>query len=83
MDAQGNPTDDPEQGFYGRLARAQFEAVGVSDPFDIPPGLQRCQHCNKPGAERWDWHGRAVYLHEGCQHPWADNGSGCAWPGST
>jgi len=38
----------------------------------IPDDLLRCQHCGKPGAKRWDWNGRAVYLHERCEHAWAD-----------
>jgi hypothetical protein len=42
------------------------------DNLDIPDDLPRCQLCSKPGAERWDLNGRAVYLHERCVHPWAD-----------
>jgi Protein of unknown function (DUF3631) len=42
------------------------------DNLDIPDDLLRCQLCSKPGAERWDLNGRAVYLHERCVHPWAD-----------
>jgi hypothetical protein len=43
-----------------------------SDPGDIPGSLRRCHHCGKPGAERWDWHGRTVHLHDDCLHPWRD-----------
>jgi hypothetical protein len=42
------------------------------DSLDIPYDLQRCQHCGKPGAMRWNVNGRAVFLHEGCSHAWAD-----------
>jgi putative DNA primase/helicase len=42
------------------------------DNIDIPDVLLRCQLCGKPGAKRWDLHGRAVFLHEGCSHSWPD-----------
>jgi AAA domain len=42
------------------------------DGLDPPTTLRRCHHCGKPGAERWDLNGRAVFLHEGCSHAWAD-----------
>jgi hypothetical protein len=42
------------------------------DDLDIPDDLKRCEHCGKPGADRWDLNCRAVFLHEGCSHAWAD-----------
>ena len=46
----------------------------TDDDLDMPTTLQRCQHCGKPGAERWDLNGRAVFLHEGCSHSWPVGG---------
>jgi hypothetical protein len=42
------------------------------DGLEIPTLLQRCQHCGKPGAEWRDLNGRAVHLHERCEHAWTD-----------
>ena len=49
----------------------------TDDGLDMPTTLRRCDHCGRPGAERWDWHdGRAVYLHAACEHAWADQQDG-------
>jgi Protein of unknown function (DUF3631) len=34
--------------------------------------LRRCAHCGRPGAEIWNFNGRAVPLHDICQPAWAD-----------
>jgi hypothetical protein len=40
---------------------------------DIPTVLRRCAHCHRPGAERWDLNGQAIWLHGGgCQEAWAE-----------
>jgi hypothetical protein len=41
-------------------------------PLDIPADLRRCEFCGKPGAQRWNLHGRSVFLHEHCTDAWAD-----------
>jgi hypothetical protein len=67
---------DPEGG--GAHRRNDLEDCPLApdgspdDSFDIPDDLQRCQHCGKPGAKRRNVNGRAVALHEGCSHAWAD-----------
>jgi Protein of unknown function (DUF3987) len=67
-----SPDDSDPEGLRG-LPESKGPAAGPpDDSLDIPYDLQRCQHCGKPGAKRWNVNGRAVFLHEGCSHAWAD-----------
>jgi len=39
---------------------------------DIPAGLLRCVHCNKPGGKRWEMDGQMVNLHFHCREAWVE-----------
>lgn len=59
-------------GLHGCTDQKDREGEGGAEE-DIPTALRRCAHCNRPGAERWDLSGRAIWLHEGgCQRAWAE-----------
>jgi len=62
------------------ISRGTNDGRNITPPsdhsVDIPTALRRCQHCGKPGAERRDLNGRAVYLHAACEHAWADQQDG-------
>ena len=79
IDAQGKPTDDPELGYYGRTARAQFEAayqaaLAENQPdavVDVPEGAHVCAQCRgvpPDGKEEPFRVGRnLVWLHPECR----------------
>jgi hypothetical protein len=85
--APGSPPDDPHpewlRGPSDCLSRSREvppdrrPAPGPSDDgLDMPDSLLRCQHCGRPGAERWNMNGRAVYLHAACEHAWGPTSRG-------
>ena len=58
---------EPPPGSPGKGAAPPGGAGGNGTGDDsMPTILRRCQVCGRPGAERWDLNGHAVFLHEGC-----------------
>ena len=68
LSSPSRSTDDPP---LGRDSHGHLVLRGTDVP-DIPAGLLRCNHCNKPGAKRWEMDGRMVNLHFGCHEVWVE-----------
>jgi hypothetical protein len=61
------------RGIHPPVAPGAFvDAQGKPTDDPIPEVLRRCDHCGRPGAKAQDFNGRTVYLHDDCQHRWAD-----------